>query len=212
MLRLLRSRSELQGSGGTTPPRAVDELAALVTGSRRGEREVTATLLTALGPPMLRMVRRVLGARDPDVEDVFQVAMIALVKALPAFRGECSTKHFGCRVAMLTALKARRRRHTGIQVVSAGSDEKPAMIADEHDWALASCRRQALRRLLDELPDAQAEVLVLHYIAGLTVEEIAGALATAVETVRSRLRLAKTALRQRLATDPSLPCLLEDSL
>jgi len=190
----------------------VDDLAALVAGCCRGEADATATLLTAVGPSMLQMVRRVLGTGDPDVEDVFQEALIALVKALSGFRGECSTRHFGCRVATLTALKARRRKHAGIHEVLSTDDEEPGACADERDWALASCRRQTLRRLLDELPGAQAEALVLHYIAGLTVEEIADATSAAGETVRSRLRLAKAALRERIAADPSMLELLEDSL
>jgi RNA polymerase sigma factor (sigma-70 family) len=210
VLKLLRGRSEQPGA--ERPPRAVDELAALVAACRRGERAATATLLTAVGPSMLQMVRRVLGSNDPDVEDVFQESLMALVKAMPAFRGECSTRHFGCRVATLTALKARRRKHAGIQEVLAAVDEDPGEGADEHDWALASCRRHSLRRMLDELPGAQAEALVLHYVAGLTVDEIAGALAAAAETVRSRLRLAKTTLRERIASDPSMLELLEDSL
>ena len=161
---------------------------------------------------MLQMIRRVLGGNDPDVEDVVQEALMALVKALPTFRGDCSTRHFGCRIATLTALKARRRKHAGIQEVLVADDEEPGESADERDWILASCRRQTLRRLLDELPGVQAEALVLHHIAGLTVDEIASTLGAAVETVRSRLRLAKTALRERAATDPSMLALLEDSL
>jgi RNA polymerase sigma factor (sigma-70 family) len=193
-------------------PRAVDDLAALVAGCRRGERAATATLLTTVGPSMLQMIRRVLGGNDPEVEDVFQESLVALVKALPGFRGDCSTRHFGCRIATLTALKARRRKDAGIQEVLAADGEEPGESADEHDWVLASCRRQTLRRLLDELPGVQAEALVLHYIAGLTVEEGAGTLGAAIETVRSRLRLAKSALRERAATDPSMLALLEDSL
>jgi RNA polymerase sigma-70 factor (ECF subfamily) len=161
---------------------------------------------------MLQMIRRVLGGNDPEVEDVFQESLMALVKALPGFRGDCSTRHFGCRIASFTALKALRGRRTGIQEVLVADDEAPGESADQRDWALASCRRQTLRRLLDELPGVQAEVLVLHYIAGLTVEESASTLGVAVETVRSRLRLAKSALRERAARDPSMLALLEDAL
>jgi len=210
VLRLLRDRREQPRAEPL--PRAVDDLAALVADCRRGERAATATLLTSVGHSMLQMIRRVLGGNDPDVEDVFQESLMALVKALPAFRGDCSTRHFACRIATLTALKARRRRRAGIQEVLLAGDEAPGESADERDWALASCRRQTLRRLLDELPGVQAEALVLHYIAGLTVEEIASTLGAAAETVRSRLRLAKTALRERAATDPSMLALLEDSL
>jgi RNA polymerase sigma-70 factor (ECF subfamily) len=212
VLKLLHGRNEQRGTGDDGPPRVADDLAALVAGCRRGEADATATLLSTLGPSMLRMVRRVMGASDPDVEDVFQEAMMAVVRALPGFRGDCSTRHFGCRVATLTALKARRRKHAGIQEILSPDDEDRGEGADAHDFALASCRRQLLRRLLDELPGAQAEALVLHHIAGLTVEEIAGAASAAIETVRSRLRLAKAALRERIAADPSMLELLEDSL
>lgn len=210
MLKLLSGRHEQPGTA--RPPRAADDLAGLVAGCRRGDADAAATLLSALGPALLQMVRRVLGGGDPEVEDVFQEALLAVVRALPGFRGECSTRHFACRIATLTALKARRRRYTGIEEVLASTDEEPAESADEHDFVLASCRRQLLRRLLDELPGPQAEALVLHHIAGLTVEEVAGAAGAAVETVRSRLRLAKSALRERIAADPSLFELLEDSL
>jgi len=161
---------------------------------------------------MLQMVRRVLGAGDCDVEDVFQESLMGVVRALSGFRGECSTRHFGCRIATLTALKARQRRLGGIVKDLPLDDAEPWEGVDEHDFALDSCRRQILRRLLDELPGAQAETLVLHYIAGLTVEEIAGAARIPAETVRSRLRLAKTALRERATADPSMLDLLEDSL
>ncbi len=210
MLRLLRERRLT--AEAAPPPRAADDLAGLVTGCRRGDRAATSTLLTAVGPSMLQVVRRVLGGADPEVEDVFQESLMALLKALASFRGDCSTRHFGCRIATLTALKACRRRRAGVQAVLVGPDEDPAESADQRDWALASCRRQTLRRLLDRLPEVQAEALVLHYIAGLTVEEMAAALPAAAETVRSRLRLAKSALRERAAADPSMAALLEDSL
>jgi RNA polymerase sigma-70 factor (ECF subfamily) len=161
---------------------------------------------------MLQMVRRVLGAHDADVEDVFQEALLALVRALPGFRGDCSTRHFSCRVATLTALKARRRRLGQVEMLAAADDEERWEAVDEHDWALSSCRRQLLRTLLDELPAEQAEALTLHYLGGLTVDEAARATGAPAETVRSRLRLAKAALRERAALDPSMSELLEDSL
>ena len=212
VLKLLRGRNDETGTGTERPPQVADDLAALVHRCRRGEADATRTLLTTLGPSMLQMVRRVLGVNDSDVEDVFQEALMGVVKALPGFRGECSTRHFGCRIATLTALKARQRRRGGNERSRPVDDEEPWEGVDEHDFALASCRRQILRRLLDELPGAQSEALVLHYIAGLTVDEIARAVRAAAETVRSRLRLAKAALRERAAADPSMLDLLEDSL
>ena len=215
--------------------REVDDLAPLVRLCRRDEPGAVRTLIVTVGPLMLQMVRRVLGPRDPDVEDVFQDATLGFVRALPAFRADCSTRHFACRIATLTALKARRRRPRDVaqgamwngrgdqaREGAAGHQGEPG--ADdlaggwldgaqpsEHDWALAARRRDVLLRLLDELPEAQAEVLVLHCVAGLTIDEVAEAARAPVETTRSRLRLGKAALRQRIALDPALSdLLLED--
>jgi len=60
------------------------------------------------------------------------------------------------------------------------------------------------------LPVPQAEALVLHSIVGLTVEELASATAVPVETARSRLRLARAALRVRITGDRAALELTED--
>ena len=70
-------------------------------------------------------------------------------------------------------------------------------------------RREALAALLDELPGNQAEVLVLHVALGFTIDEIAAAAGRPVETIRSRLRLAKQALRDRIQASPELSDILE---
>ena len=69
-------------------------------------------------------------------------------------------------------------------------------------------RREVLRALCEELPETQSEALVMHFVLEFTVEEIARASAAPVNTVRSRLRLAKETLRRRIEADP----VLRDSL
>jgi RNA polymerase sigma-70 factor (ECF subfamily) len=61
-----------------------------------------------------------------------------------------------------------------------------------------------VRELLDTLSDPLAEALALHCILGYTVQEVAATCAVPQETVRSRLRLAKQALRKRILGDPLL--------
>jgi RNA polymerase sigma factor (sigma-70 family) len=212
MLKLVGKPGGAAAGERPSPPAASgDDLAPLVRRARGGERDAQRTLLTIVGPLMLQMVRRVLGSGNSDVEDVFQEAAMGLLRSLPGFRGDCGTRHFACRVATLTALKARRRQANEPTAALADTDDEPAEAVDDRDWAMSAHRRDMLRRLLDELPDAQAEALVLHCVAGLTIDELAGATRTPVETARSRLRLAKAALRERIALDPTLTELLEDS-
>ena len=193
MLRLLGSPDPARPLPSVEPPEpgSADALRALVPGAIRGDRVIERTLLMAVGPAVLGVARRVLGAESAEVDDVCQEASVGLLSALPAFRGECTVLHFACRVALLTALAARRRRSRPAQAASDVSEEcvEFADAALSPAEALDSTRRrQALRGLLDELPLPQAEVLALHVVLGHTVEETAKMMGTPIDTVRSRLR------------------------
>jgi RNA polymerase sigma-70 factor (ECF subfamily) len=186
----------------------VDPLAALAVAAVDGNREAQRTLLVALGPALLRAVRGVLGAQHPDVEDVLQESMSASLAALTSFRGECQIVHFACRVGVQTAMNARRRAsYRARYTPNASPDELAELARDEHSPAeayVAAARRAALSSLLDELPPAQSEALVLHTVLGYSVEETARTTGAPVNTVRSRLRAALAALRARVHTDRAL--------
>jgi len=186
------------------PPDA--DLTDLARRAAAGDRRATHALLLQVGPPMLRAVRRVLARRTEEVEDVVQEAMQALVDALPGFRGQCTVLHFAWRVAVLTALANRRRLDLRAQWVGGATDlvEPAAGDPTPDEAALLRGRREALGALLDQLPPDQAEVLVLHAAHGFTIEELAGAIGRPIETIRSRLRLAKRALRDRIDASPEL--------
>src|SRR5262245_60593234 len=89
-----------------------DALAAVARSAVAGDGRATRTLLVALGPHLLRVVRRVLGARHPDIDDVLQESAFAVMEALPRHRGESTIVHFACRIAILTAISVRRREAT----------------------------------------------------------------------------------------------------
>ena len=57
----------------------------------------------------------------------------------------------------------------------------------------------------------QAEAFVMHRGRGFAVEETADACEVPANTVRSRLRLAKQALRMRAAANPALSDILKGS-
>jgi RNA polymerase sigma factor (sigma-70 family) len=196
----------------TGRPDPADALAEVAAAAVAGDRRAIRTFLVTVSPHLLRVVRRVLGARHPDVDDVAQEAAFAVMEALPRHRGECSTLHFACRVAVLTAMNVRRRDATQKRMrtrddaipVEGYASGAPAPDAE----AIARARVEAVRELLDTLPEEQAEVLAMHCVLGYTVREIASASRAPLETVRSRLRLAKHALRDKVADDPELAVLV----
>jgi RNA polymerase sigma factor (sigma-70 family) len=191
-------------NGSPLPADAGDELAPLAAAAVAGDARAVRAFVTAVGGPMLRAVRKILGAAHADVDDVTQDAVLALLSALPGFRGESSVLHFACRVAVLTAMAARRRRETRDRFTLLES--RAHALPDPQGSSplaevLAARRREVLRALLDELPDTTAEALALHFILGYTVDEIAAAAGVPVNTVWSRLRLGKAALRRRVSSD-----------
>jgi RNA polymerase sigma-70 factor (ECF subfamily) len=192
-----------------------DALAGVARAAAAGDPAAVRTLLVTLGPHLLRSVRRVLGAAHPDVDDVTQESAFAVMHALPRYRGESSVLHFACRVAVLTAMSVRRRDATlkrrsirdddaSLELVPSGLPAPDAVLSTR-DAA------EVVRELLDALPVEQAEVLALHCVLGYTVREIADAAGVPLETVRSRLRLSKQAIRERVLTDPRFEGLLEES-
>jgi RNA polymerase sigma factor (sigma-70 family) len=203
MLRLLDNGRDSPRAASDTSPGGHDALRALAVKAAAGERAAQRTLLCAVGPHVLRVVRGVLGVHHREVDDVFQEASLALLSALPRFRGESTTVHFACRVAVLTAMNARRRCRK-----VAFADRDPGQVQSDTlspaEFTEQARQREALRSLIDELPPARAEVLVLHIMLGYTVEEASLALEVPVNTVRSRLRRALRNLRDRVQADHRL--------
>ena len=207
MLKLLSQSRRLARSA-----EGEDQLVALVRGAASRDREAMRRLIVAVGPAMLRVIRAVVGPQFGDAEDILQDASEAFLTAVGSFRGQCTVLHFACRVAVFSALAWRRRFafRTARIVQDAEIEEWPAEGGlSPAELVIAARRREALESLLDELPPPQAEVLILHCALDFTVDEIAAAVARPVETVRSRLRLAKRALRERIGGSAELAEILE---
>ncbi|HEY2407865.1 MAG TPA: RNA polymerase sigma factor [Polyangiaceae bacterium] len=188
----------------TCPP-AADPLGQLIERALAGERSAERTLLITVGPGMLGVVRRVLGARSADLDDVCQEASLSFLAALPSFRGECTVVQFASRIALLTALGARRRSRRRMSHETLDEGEAAIDLAPTPAERVEAMRRRAaVRALLDELPMPRAEALGLHLALGYTVSETASMMGTPVDTVRSRVRRGLTDLRDRLLRRPKL--------
>jgi RNA polymerase sigma-70 factor (ECF subfamily) len=189
---------------------AVDPLARLASAARDGDAAAQRSLLEAVAPAMLAPLRIILGPGHPDLEDVLQDALLGVLRGLGTFRGDSSVLHFARRVAAKRAIEVHRRDRTAARKLDHARQIEPPPQPTPREDVAADRRRHHLRALLDELPEPQAEALAMRAVLGHSIEEIAGATGAPVNTVRSRLRLAKEALRARIETDPALAELLED--
>jgi RNA polymerase sigma factor (sigma-70 family) len=197
----------VDGAGESDPVETAprfDALAALARRAAVGEGTAMRDLLRSVAPGVLGAVRAVSGSGAHDVDDITQEALVAFVHALPAFRAESSVQHYASRIAVRVAIAARKRRmireRHAVAVETESLPDEEAAPDDPWDTR----RRALLRSLLDELPEIQAETLALRVALGYSMQEVADATSAPVNTVRSRLRLAKEALRRRIERDPSL--------
>jgi RNA polymerase sigma-70 factor (ECF subfamily) len=157
-----------------------------------GDETAKRELLTGLLPRMRNLVRYLVGS-DDETDDITQDALVAVLVDLGGFRGDGRFESWVDRiVARLAIARIRKRRFQSRRDTQFNSDLMLASPSRSSDQFLY--RRQIVR-LLDSLPADQRHVLVLHHALDMTVPEIASELGAPVETVRSRLRLAKGRLR-----------------
>jgi hypothetical protein len=130
MLRLLETPAADTKTGAREPDevrggRAGDPLFRLAVATA-GDVDAERTLLVAVGPSLLRVVRGVLGTPGQRWKTLCKNRWWPSTRA-SAVCGESTTLHFACRVAVQTAMNARRRagyrtRHT--------PSAEPAELAD----------------------------------------------------------------------------------
>jgi RNA polymerase sigma-70 factor, ECF subfamily len=192
-----------------------DALLAEARAAALGDPGATRRLLRVVGPRVLRVVRSVLGFSHADTEDVVQESLLGFLKALKDFRGESAVLYFASCIAFRRALEAKRRMQDvnrwlvdfqRLQQVEGVGPLPPSEVA------FLELRRELLTHLLAELPPPQAEALALRAVTGMSIEKIAEASDCPANTVRSRLRLAKEALRRRIAADPRMRECLEGEI
>lgn len=185
---------------------ARDPLAELLDDANAGDRDKLGQILAATAPAVLAVVRVILGSDNPDVPDVAQESLLAVKDALRTFRGEASLTQYARQIAVRTALASRRGRGARDRLLerfrreSASTGEADPAI----DPVLRARRTAAFRGLLDDLPEEQAETFALRVVLDYSLDQVAAATGAPVNTVRSRVRLAREKLKQRIERDPEL--------
>lgn len=136
-----------------------------------------------------RVLRR-LGVPDADLEDVTQEVFVVVLKKLETFAHRSSMRTWLYGIAYRCASEHRRRAHVRSEVPT---EEPDAGAADPAQ--LESIDRKRARDQLDailaRLDDDKRAVFVFYEIEELEVSEVAEILGCPVQTVYSRLRVAR---------------------
>ena len=121
--------------------------------------------------------------------------MIDVARALPQFRFEGSVSHYVTKISMRRAIASRQRAKARSEQQT--TLDPSSLPAASFDGALEA-RADLVRNLLDDLNEAQAKALLLRFMLGHSIDEIASITGVSVNTVKTRLRLAKNQLRRWL--------------
>jgi RNA polymerase sigma-70 factor (ECF subfamily) len=136
-----------------------------------------------------------LGVARPALDDATQDVFIVVHRRLESYDAATPIRGWLFGIARRIADKYRVRAARGAPLRVVPDREVP-----RPDQELE--RREAgslVEEFLAELPDDQREVFVLAELEGLTAPEIASALEAKLNTVYSRLRLARRAFERTLA-------------
>jgi len=162
---------------------------------RRALAQHYERIFAAYGPAFARLTA-CYESRPEAREDLLQEILIAIWKALPGFRGECSEKTFAFRVAhnrCLTHVWRRgKSRETAAELPDISDPRK-----NPEALAIESNRRETLLGAIRALPVNYSQVLTLA-LEDLSPAEIAAVLGVSENNAGVRLNRAKKALRTLL--------------
>ena len=122
-----------------------------------------------------------------DVQDVLQEVMLKVLQKMPEFHDSEHEKAWLLRVTINICkdMLRFRFRHQYIQI-----DELEIEAADTDD-------RQLLQEII-QLPSSWRIVLILHYVEGYSLREIADILSVSENAVKKRMQRAKAGLKKKL--------------
>jgi RNA polymerase sigma factor (sigma-70 family) len=164
-----------------------------------GDPEVLGDLLDTYGREIQAVAYLILRDRSA-AEDVLVETLLSALDRARSLRDPSALRAWLLRIATNHALGRRRRdgRVTFLAVVP----DVPTVDIDVTD-------RVALLAGLENLPTRARAALVLHYYADLSVTEVAKAMGTSPNTVKTQLRTALQALRTAFTEPPSVATMPE---
>ena len=157
-------------------------------------------LLEANHAPLTRLAASYAANRS-DRDDLLQEMAIALWRALPSFRGECSERTFLFRIAHNRCITHLSKRRDTVSLDDVGLDPEDPEASSEKIIGDAQ-RRRRLFQAIRGLPVIHREVLVL-FLEGMDYGEIAAVVGISASNVGVRLNRAREKLKTLLEEERS---------
>ena len=143
--------------------------------------------------------------KDPSAAEEIVVDTFARAhRALARLEPDDSLRPWLYRVAVNLSYNRQPRKGVSFSSLDDGVLDLPAEIESPNDAAERAERRRAVLECIDGLGAKHKIVVVLHYLNGLNLAEIAEIVEAPVGTVKSRLHYALQRLRVQLSAHPGL--------
>ncbi|MFF3248986.1 RNA polymerase sigma factor [Streptomyces sp. NPDC002870] len=186
------------------------ELTAAVLAAQDGDESAFRTVYRAVHPRLLGYVRTLVG--EPDAEDVASEAWLQIARDLDRFSGDADRfRGWAARIARNRALDHIRMRGRRPAV---GGDETEltgrAADSDTADEAMEALATGNTMALIAQLPQDQAEAVVLRVVVGLDAKSAAKTLGKRPGAVRTAAHRGLKRLAELLGAEAA-PAFSEDS-
>jgi RNA polymerase sigma-70 factor (ECF subfamily) len=158
------------------------------------EQPTTVEVVIHRQLPWIRWRLRSLFPSHLDLDELEQQVLLNMLRSWPTYRGEGSVRAWVDRIVVRVGLKHARRVRSRERSERAMFEDR--CDAQQYSTAEAYFAGRQLKRLLSALPSEQARALVLRFVVGLKVSEIASQEGVPTETARSRLRVGMQKLRR----------------
>lgn len=204
--------------GLSMDPSALEDI-HLLGRVRAGDREAFARLFDRHAPAVLALLVRILGSRSEAEEVLQEVFLQAWRQAARYEPGRATPRGWLLVLARSRALdvvrsrEARRRRESEVSTdpsgaggaaaagIAGGSGAPVAVTAPLGTERIeADERRRQVHSALDRLPDEQRRCIELAFFEGLSQSQIAARLDAPLGTVKSRIHLGMSKLREALGS------------
>ncbi len=171
---------------------------ALTERVRDRDRKAEQQLIERLRGQVRRTVFYLAGAHR-DSDDLFQLALVEILYSAGTYRGDASLERWADRITVRTVLKALKKQRRRDRLHEEYED-----VADDTnvvDTLDAQRVRVRLATLLQDLKAGCRASMVLHYVHGYPIQEVAALTGTKINTVRGHLKSGRNTLRRRIMAD-----------
>ncbi len=179
----------------------------LLASMRVGEPDAATAVHDRLRPVVERAIRKLLGPRDRDHEDLAQHAMIEVVYTIDKFRGDCPLDAWAATVAAHVVYNHIRKATVERRIFEGFRSDEAEGAPSSRSLSRDTSARSTLRRVflhLDAIEPAKAWAYVLHDVCGYDLREVAQITESTVAAAQTRLVRGRRELHERMASDPEL--------